>query len=400
MKILHTSDWHLGHRWMEFSQYEEQKMFLDWLKIYIQEEEIEVLLVAGDIFDTGVPSTQSQKLYYDFLIDLRQTSCQHIVITAGNHDAPGTINAPKALLHSLSIYVLGKASENIEDELIELSVGNENLLIAAVPYLRDQDIRRALAGESSTEIENRYKTALTNHYLSIAEVGKQRNIKPFIAMGHLFAIGGKTSESEQSIYVGNLGDISAQDFPSEFDYIALGHLHRAQKVAKQENIRYSGSPYTLSFSEQGQLKKLIQIETKGESIQEIKEIEIPTFREIERVSGNLEDCISQLQSLSKTERKLELWVEVILDSKDHPSANDLINRTADSLNLQVLKITIKGSKERKGLEELLEKSKEIRELDPMEVFKMKCEEDHYELKDHPEIKDAFTEILNLVRESD
>ena len=399
MKILHTSDWHLGHRWMEFSQYEEQKMFLLWLKKYIQEEEIKVLLVAGDIFDTGVPSTQSQKLYYDFLIELRQTSCQHIVITAGNHDAPGTINAPKALLHSLSIYVVGKASENIEDELIELKVGDEKLLLAAVPYLRDQDIRRALAGESSAEIENRYKTALSNHYQLLAKAGKQRNIKPFIAMGHLFAIGGETSESEQSIYVGNLGDISAHDFPSEFDYIALGHLHRPQEVNKQEKIRYSGSPYPLSFSEQGQVKKIIQIETKEDSLQDIKEIEIPTFREIAKVSGNLEDCIEQLQSLSLKERKLELWVEVILDNKENPSANETINRTAATLNLQVLKITIKGSKERKGLEELIEKSKEIRDLDPMEVFKMKCEDEHYDLKEHPEIKDAFTEVLNIVRES-
>ena len=256
MKILHTSDWHLGHRLYEQSQYEEQSAFLRWLKQCIIEQNIDILLVSGDIYDTGVPSTQSQKLYYDFLVGLQNTNCKHIVITGGNHDAPGTINAPKALLEALNIKVVGRATENPKDEVFKLQVQQEEIIVAAVPYLRDQDIRRAVAGESFDQIENRYKQALTNHYNTVGEYCKHINTNQslVIAMGHLFAIGGSVSDSEQNIYVGNLGHIGANDFHPIFNYIALGHLHKPQIVGKQEHIRYSGSPNILSFSEVGYKK--------------------------------------------------------------------------------------------------------------------------------------------------
>ena len=169
MKIIHTSDWHLGHRLYEQSQQEEQLKFLNWLETYIDDNKIDVLLIAGDIFDTGVPSTQSQKMYYDFLVNLHNSHCQHIIITGGNHDAPGTINAPKELLSALSIHVVGRAPENVKDEIFELTVGDEQVIIAAVPYLRDQDIRRAVARESLDELGERYKTDLINHYRDVAE---------------------------------------------------------------------------------------------------------------------------------------------------------------------------------------------------------------------------------------
>ena len=148
MKILHTADWHLGHRLHEHSQNEEQMLFLEWLENYIIDYKIDVLLISGDIFDTGTPSSQSLRMYYDFLIRLTKTTCQHIVITGGNHDSPGTLNAPKELLNALSIKVIGRSSEDISEEIFKLTVNDEEIIIAAVPYLRDQDIRRAVAGET------------------------------------------------------------------------------------------------------------------------------------------------------------------------------------------------------------------------------------------------------------
>ena len=263
MKILHTSDWHLGHRLLDQSQLEEQTLFLEWLLEHITANGIDVLLISGDVFDVGVPAANAQKLYYDFLIRLHQSCCREVIITGGNHDAPSTLNAPKELLNALSIHVVGKAVDPISDEVFRLTVDNEELIVAAVPYLRDQDIRRAVAAETAEEIVNRYKTALINHFHDVArfcEQMKETNTT-VIAMGHLFAVGGRTSESEQSIYVGNLGDIGAEDFPAVFSYVALGHLHRSQCVGGKEHIRYSGSPYMLSFSEVGQDKKIIQIET-------------------------------------------------------------------------------------------------------------------------------------------
>jgi len=402
MKILHTSDWHLGHRLLEQSQYEEQLLFLGWLQNYIERQSIDVLLISGDVFDTGVPSAQSQKMYYDFLVNLNSTQCKFIVITGGNHDSPGTINAPKELLSALSIHVVGKATENIEDEVFKFTVNNEEIIIAAVPYLRDQDIRRAIASESFEQIGNRYKTALTSHYNKVATYCsslKTTNI-PVFAMGHLFAIGGYTSESEQSIYVGNLGDIGAQDFPEIFNYIALGHLHRPQMVGKLNHIRYSGSPYILSFSEIGYNKNVILIETTNNIVQNIIEVEIPKFREIIRLKGSVEECINQLHIINNQHHELTPWVEVVLDKEpDAQMGFSEINKTAENLNLEVLKVTLKNEKRISGLEQLTEKAIQLKDLNPMEIFKMKCKEQDFDLEIHPEIFDAFNEVVQIVSEN-
>ena len=121
MKILHTSDWHLGHRLHEQSQMEEQSLFLDWLINYIEAHEIDVLLISGDIFDVAVPPSQAQKLYYDFLIRLHNSTCSEVIITGGNHDAPSTLNAPRELLNALNIRLVGKATESIDDEIFKRS---------------------------------------------------------------------------------------------------------------------------------------------------------------------------------------------------------------------------------------------------------------------------------------
>ena len=398
MKILHTSDWHLGHRLHEQSQFEEQLKFLSWLEDYIDNNHIDILLVSGDVFDTGVPSTQSQKMYYDFLVNLKKTNCKHIIITGGNHDAPGTINAPRELLNALSIHVIGKATDNIKDEVFELSINNEKIIIAAVPYLRDQDIRRAVAGESFEQIGDRYKAALKNHYNQLAEYCKtiKKENTPIIAMGHLFAIGGFTSESEQSIYVGNLDYIGAEDFPDIFDYVALGHLHRPQKVGNKDHIRYSGSPIMLSFSEIGHEKKIVEIETENQKIANIKEVSLPGFREILRINGTVKECISRLKSIDTDNHDLTPWVEVVLDNQSNSTiAYVEINKAAENLDLEVLKVTLKNERKIAGLEQLIDNSKHIKELSPIEVFKMKCKEQNFDLENNPEIFDAFSEALQM-----
>ena len=401
MKILHTSDWHLGHRLLEQSQQEEQAMFLDWLINHITTNGIDVLLVSGDIFDVGVPSAQAQKMYYDFLIQLHNTSCREVIITGGNHDAPSTLNAPKELLNALSIRVVGKATEDVADEIFNISVGNENLMVAAVPFLRDQDIRRAIASETGEEINNRYKSALVKHYTDIASACRHLAIPgtKIIAMGHLFAIGGKTSESEQSIYVGNLGDIGAGDFPDTFEYVALGHLHRAQSIGGKENIRYSGSPFILSFSEVGQEKKVVEIET-GERIL-IKEVTVPAFRKILQIKGTVDDCKSQLEALDIDTQPLVIWVEVILtDEKEAALGYREIFDFAKSLKVEVLKVTVKDDRKFEHLKSLVDSAQHVKTFTPLEVFRLKCDEQNVDLNENGELLDAFNEILQLVHEND
>jgi len=395
VKILHTSDWHLGHRLLEHSQYEEQVLFLKWLRKYIYNNKIDILLVSGDIFDTGMPSSLSQELYYNFLVQLTQTGCKHIVITGGNHDSPGTINAPKELLNALSIYVVGKTTENIKEEVFKLTVGNDDIVIAAVPYLRDQDIRRAVAGESFEQIGDRYKKALINHYNDVAEYCNELKTEKSItiAMGHLFVVGGSSSDSEQSIYVGNLGDIGVDDFDSSFDYIALGHLHRAQKI-KKDIVRYSGSPYVLSFSEINTNKKVVVVETNKANIKNIEEVNIPKFRDFFRIKGTVEECVDKLKNIIVKESVLTPWVEVVLKNSTTID-NSIINKTSEALSLEVIKITLADDKKEEDLEDLVKKSKNIKELTPIEVFNMKCKEVDFDIKDRQDVLDAFNEALNI-----
>ncbi|MCG1036757.1 exonuclease subunit SbcD [Polaribacter sargassicola] len=398
MKILHTADWHLGHRLHEQSQFEEQSLFLNWLENCIIDQKIDVLLVSGDVFDTGSPSNQSLEMYYNFLVKLKTTNCKSIVITGGNHDSPGTLNAPKQILNALNIYVVGKATENIEDEVFTIDNSNEKVIIGAVPYLRDGDIRRAVAGETFDELTDKYKTALINHYQLVAEQATAINTtkSPIIAMGHLFATGGSISDSEQNIYVGTLGHIGAEDFPKEFDYIALGHLHRPQIIGGNDKVRYSGSPNILSFSEINYDKKVIVLTIENNKITNIEDVILPNFRNFYRLKGSINECINQFTNCISNEYNLIPWVEIVLNEENTINTDEL-KKSAESYPFEILKISLKKQRKNLGIEELLENTKSIKELLPVEVFEKKCEEMGFDIQQKPEIWDAFNEILQTVK---
>lgn len=398
MKILHTADWHLGHRLHEQSQGEEQTLFLSWLLVFINNENIDVLLISGDIFDTGAPSNQSLEMYYNFLVKLKSTNCQSVIITGGNHDSPGTLNAPKDILNALSIKVVGKATENIEDEVFEIEVNGEKVIIGAVPYLRDGDIRRAVAGESFEDLTDKYKAALINHYNFCAEQCELINTShaPVIAMGHLFATGGTISDSEQNIYVGTLGHIGAEDFPTYFDYIALGHLHRPQIIGENPKIRYSGSPHVLSFSEVGYEKKVIILKIEDNKITDIKDTTIPHFREFYKLNGTISECIKKFPDVISNSYQLRPWVEIVLNEESNINTDEL-KKAAEKYPFEILKTALKTQKQNIGIEKLLENSKSIKELLPTEVFKLKCLENGFFLEERPDIEDAFNEILQQVK---
>ncbi len=398
MKILHTADWHLGHRLHEQSQVEEQSLFLHWIENYIIDHKIDVLLISGDVFDTGSPSNQSLEMYYNFLVKLKATSCKSIIITGGNHDSPGTLNAPKHILDALSIKVVGKATEDVADEVFKVDINNETVIVGAVPYLRDGDIRRAVAGETFEELTDKYKTALINHYKAVAEQCKLVNTTnaPVIAMGHLFATGGSISDSEQNIYVGTLGHIGAEDFPDYFDYVALGHLHRPQIVGGNDKIRYSGSPNVLSFSEIGYDKKIFVLTIENNKITNISDETIPCFRSFHKLKGTINECIEKFPTITSNTYELTPWVEIVL-KEDNNINIDVLKKAAENYTFEILKTSLKNRRQTKGIEELLENTKSIKELVPEEVFKMKCQEMSYDLEKNPAVLDAFNEILHTVK---
>lgn len=279
LTILHTSDWHLGRRLYGRMRYEEFEAFLDWLKVTIIENKVDMLIVAGDIFDTMTPSNKAQALYYEFLGEVAATKingepcCQHIVIVAGNHDSPTFLDAPSGVLKFLNVHVIGTACEEVSEEVLTLKDHHEQPLciIAAVPYLRDRDVRGSFAGESGQDKDANVLKGIRAHYDGVAASAKAEQevlIKahgrhiPIIATGHLFAAGGKTTEDDgvRDLYVGSLGKVSADMFDDCFDYVALGHLHVPQRVGASEHIRYSGSPIPMGFGEARQQKQVLLIQ--------------------------------------------------------------------------------------------------------------------------------------------
>ncbi|WP_299188563.1 exonuclease SbcCD subunit D C-terminal domain-containing protein [uncultured Psychrobacter sp.] len=273
LNILHTSDWHLGRRLYGRMRYDEFEAFLNWLQDAISTQQVDVLIVAGDIFDTMTPSNRAQALYYEFLSRVSRSCCQHIVIVAGNHDSPTFLDAPSNVLKFLNVHVIGTACEDLNDEVLVLDDTDDtpHCIIAAVPYLRDRDVRSSSAGESADSKDANVIKGIRAHYDEVASIAKakqtelaeanQRHI-PIIATGHLFAAGGTTTEDDgvRELYVGSLGKVSADMFDESFDYVALGHLHVPQRVGGRETIRYSGSPIAMGFGEARQQKQVLLIQ--------------------------------------------------------------------------------------------------------------------------------------------
>lgn len=316
MNILHTSDWHLGRTLYGRRRYAEFEAFLTWLGDTLQAQAIDVLLVAGDIFDTQTPSNRAQTLYYRFLCRVAASPCRHVVVIGGNHDSPTFLNAPKELLKSLNVHVVGSISDRLDDEVMVLedAQGAPELIVCAVPYLRDRDIRTAEAGESVEDKGRKLIEGVRDHYAAVAQLAEQRRKElhvdvPIVAMGHLFTAGGKIQEGDgvRELYVGSLAHVAATIFPTSFDYVALGHLHVPQTVAGAEHIRYSGSPLPMGFGEAKQQKSvcLVQLDRTGLNVELLP---IPVFQALERIQGDWSAIEQRLQALSAAQ--VQAWLEI------------------------------------------------------------------------------------------
>src|SRR5512133_389516 len=305
MKILHTSDWHIGRALYGRKRYEEFEQFFDWLIDCIETEGVEALLVAGDVFDNGTPSNRALELYYRFLCRVAGAGCRHVVITAGNHDSPSLLNAPREVLRFLNVHVVGCMAEVAADELVVLhnADGTPELIVCAVPYLRDRDIRRAEAGETFEDKGRKLVEGIRDHYRHVGEAvvalrSELGENLPIVAMGHLFTSGGQTVDGDgvRELYVGTLGQVRAEIFPDCFDYLALGHLHVAQRVNGSDYRRYSGAPLPMSFGEAGQRKIVVAVQVTGNSVR-VEDIVVPGFQPLATVRGDWKSIAGQIAQL-------------------------------------------------------------------------------------------------------
>ena len=405
MRILHTSDWHIGRTLYGKKRYEEFEAFLNWLSDVIQQNKIDVLLVAGDVFDTSTPSNRAQELYYQFLCRVVASSCRHVVIVAGNHDSPSFLNAPKELLKALNIYVIGSTTESLEEQVLVLKddQNNPELIVCAVPYLRDRDIRVAEAGESIEDKERKLIEGIRNHYAAVADLAEQRRKEiganiPIIGMGHLFTAGGQTVDGDgvRELYIGSLAHVKAEIFPSCFNYLALGHLHVPQKVNNNEFMRYSGSPLPMGFGESKQQKSICQVEFTTTDAS-VKLIKVPVFQKLEQVRGDWKEIKERILELSAINSNA--WLEVIYEGDEVIS--DLRERMESFISDTEIEILrIKNNKIADRMLRQMNEEETLEELNVYEVFQRCLDAHNIPEEQRPELTNAYQEILLSLYEDD
>lgn len=322
MRIIHTSDWHLGQHFYTKSRAVEHRAFLAWLIEQIEQHQVDVLIVAGDIFDSGSPPSYARELYNRFVVELQSTGCQ-LIILAGNHDSVATLNESRELLSCLNTQVVADTQSDPEGAIIQLMdrQGQLAALLCAIPFIRPRDVLISQAGQSASDKQNALMQGIADYYMQCYQRADQlrqslqRQI-PIIASGHLTTVGVTTSESERDIYIGTLDAFPAQHFPPA-DYIALGHIHRGQKVANSEHIRYSGSPIPLSFDEVGKTKSVLLVEFAGASLSQITPLEIPVFQPMALIKGDMQQIESALSEYQHQSTEQPVWLDIEVVSAEY-----------------------------------------------------------------------------------
>ncbi len=324
LRILHTSDWHLGQFFIGKSREAEHRAFFRWLCDTVTAQQIDVVLVAGDIFDTTTPPSYARELYHQLIVDLQPLAVQ-LVLLGGNHDSVAVLHESAELLRCLNTVVVPGFVTDISRHLLTLhnKAGEPAAVLAAVPFLRPRDLSqradfRSSSGVEAADKQLQLQQQISQVYQELYQAALQQAETlspgaplPVIATGHLTTVGASSTESVREIYIGTLDALPASAFPP-FAYIALGHIHQAQKVGGSEFIRYSGSPLALSFDEARQQKYCLQVSFEADAVQ-VEALTLPRFQPLCSVKSDLASLPAllapELQHLSDGQR---LWLELVL----------------------------------------------------------------------------------------
>ncbi|OKB68082.1 exonuclease subunit SbcD [Serratia marcescens] len=372
MRLIHTSDWHLGQYFFTKSRAAEHQAFLNWLIEQIEQQQVDALIVAGDLFDTGSPPSYARELYNRFVVELQRTGCQ-LVVLGGNHDSVATLNESRELLSCLNTTVIASAQSDLEQQIVVLNRrdGQPGAVLCAIPFLRPRDLLTSRAGESGAQKQQALQEAIAAHYQMLYQAACERRDRlglplPIVATGHLTTVGVTTSDSVRDIYIGTLDAFPAQAFPPA-DYIALGHIHRAQNVAKSEHIRYSGSPIPLSFDELGKAKSVFLVDFADGALQQVEALTIPQFQPMQLIKGDLAEIERQLQQFADYAGELPVWLDIEVATQDYLSdIQRRIQLLADELPVEV--VLLRRSKEQRRQAIAQQDKETLNELSVNEVF--------------------------------
>ncbi|NLN26758.1 MAG: exonuclease SbcCD subunit D [Firmicutes bacterium] len=311
MRILHTADWHLGRTLEGRDRLPEQEAFIDELCAIADDQGIQLVLIAGDVFDTVNPPAAAEELYYDALARLADYGRRRVIVIAGNHDSPDRLTAPQPLAERHGICLLGlPVQTGLRPLILPVPGSDEPAVVAALPYPSEARLNEVLTAEADeAALQKAYSDRVAEVFGALARGFRPDAVR--LAMSHLFVAGGKESDSERPLQVGLASAVAPSGLPQGAHYIALGHLHRPQTVhAAPSPARYSGSPLAYSFSEAGQAKSVVVIDAGAHCEAKIEEIHLSAGRPL--VRWKAEGGLPQVEAWCAAGRDANAWVDLEL----------------------------------------------------------------------------------------
>ena len=350
MRILHTSDWHLGQHFMGKSRQAEHQALIEWLLLQVDEHAVDAVLIAGDIFDTGSPPSYARALYSHLVVKLHSAGVA-LLLLGGNHDSVATLGESCSMLACLGTTVVADVTQPADHVVILPRRGGKaeaGCIVCAVPFIRPRDVLQSQAGQSAQDKQQSMQAAIRAYYQSVFEAGKARQAQlqlalgrsvPLIATGHLTTVGASSNESVREIYVGALEAFPTAAFPPA-DYIALGHIHKPQKVGGLAHIRYCGSPIALGFDEARQQKEVLLVDLDASGLAGITPLAVPRFQPLVSVSGSLAALADSIKTAAaQGTADKPVWLEVTVAEDDYLS--DLparVRQITQGLPVDVLRV--------------------------------------------------------------
>lgn len=403
LKILHTADWHLGQLFHEYDRTYEHQQFLDWLLQAVQQEEVDVLLISGDVFDLSNPSAATIRQFYSFLNRAgKARPDMQLVVTAGNHDSASRLEAPKPLLESSNIHLVGVVEKdangkaNYDKLIIPLTKNGETKAwCLAVPFLRMGDY------PAIADCENPYAEGVAQFYRAVYETAKhkQQPGQAIIAMGHLHARGAEMSDMDKTErqIMGGVECIAASAFPDGIAYVALGHIHKAQRLGGAEQIRYCGSPLPMSFSEINYRHQVILFTLEEGQISQPQAVEVPVtvpLLKVPAVHSLMDQVLLALQQLPPATGRDRstapyLQVSVLLDAPE-PGLRHKIEQAVADKHVRLARIDTKYPIQKMLAEREQHVSPdELLSLKPIDVFRQV-----YQARYADEVPDGLMNLFN------
>jgi exonuclease SbcD len=367
------------------SRQAEHQSLIDWLLIQVDVHVVDAVLIAGDIFDTGAPPSYARELYSQLVVRLHNAGVA-LLLLGGNHDSVATLGESRAMLACLSTTVVAAVIDPVSQVVVlplRGGKGEAGCIVCAVPFIRPRDVLQSQAGQSGEEKQQSMQAAIQAYYQSVSEAGRTRQVElqtalgrtvPLIATGHLTTVGASSNESVREIYVGSLDAFPTAAFPP-VDYIALGHIHKPQKVGGLNHIRYCGSPIPLGFDEAWQQKEVLLVDLGADGLTAVTPLAVPRFQPLISVSGNLLALTSAI-TVAAAEGTLEksVWLEVTVAEDDYLS--DLPARIeAMTQGLPVDVLRVRRQRGNAAVSIAGEVSETLDELSPDDVFARRLAEE-------------------------